>query len=87
MTHPVEPSFYTFDKGSYTTSASTCVLTLVVKEPLAVTVVLHHAKEMLELFYSCGLFNCKYCLHLITLRFNAVSFEYLSQVFYLKCAE
>jgi hypothetical protein len=30
-----------------------------------------------ELSYSCGWFNCKYSLHLITLRFNAVSCEYV----------
>jgi hypothetical protein len=52
-----------------------------------VIVILYHAKEMSELSYSCGQFNCKYCLHLITLRFNAVSCEYVTQVFYLKCAE
>ncbi len=52
-----------------------------------VTLVLHHAKEVTELFYSCGWFNCKYCLHLITLRFNAVSGQYIPQVFYFKCTE
>jgi hypothetical protein len=29
-----EPLFYNFVRGSFTTSISTCVLTLVVKEPL-----------------------------------------------------
>jgi hypothetical protein len=37
MTLPEELLFYTFAKGSLITSASTCVLALVVKEPLADT--------------------------------------------------
>jgi hypothetical protein len=52
-----------------------------------VTVVLHHAKEVSEFFYSCGQLNRKYCLHLITLRLNAISGQYVPQVFYFKCAE
>ncbi len=47
---------------------------------LEVTVVLHHAKEMSELSYSCGWLNHEYCLHLITLRINAISCEYVPQV-------
>jgi hypothetical protein len=31
----LEPLFYTIAKGSFTTSVSTCVLALVVKEPYA----------------------------------------------------
>ena len=52
-----------------------------------VTVILHHAKEVPKLFYSCGQFDREYCLHLITLRFYAISCEYVTQVFYVKCAE
>ncbi len=42
---------------------------------------------MSELSDSCGQFNCKYCLHLIFMRFNAISCEYVAQVLYFKCAE
>jgi hypothetical protein len=50
-------------------------------------VVLHHTKEMSELSYSFGRLTCEYCLHIITLRFDAISCEYVPQVFYFKCAE
>jgi hypothetical protein len=43
-----------------------------------VMVVLHHAKKKLEFFDICGRLNCKYCLHLITLGFNAISCQYVT---------
>ncbi len=52
-----------------------------------VMVVLYHAKEVSQLFYSFGRLNREYSLHLITLRFDSIFNKYVPQVFYFKCAE
>ncbi len=52
-----------------------------------VTVVLQHAREISLLYHSFGWLNRNYCLHLVTLRFDTISCEYVPQLFYFKCAE